>query len=149
MIPVEERARMRHAYYIEHKTIRQIARDLRVARQTVRKAVEAPDAPPYQRSHPRPAPILGPYKARLDDLLAENERLPRKQRFTSHKMFTTLQAEGYQGSESRIRVYVGQQRHAHRRPAVFLPLEFDPGQDAQVDWGDASAIMQGEQITFQ
>jgi len=149
MIPVEDRARIRHAYYVEHKTIRQIARDQDVARQTVRKAVEAADPPPYQQRHPRPAPIFGPYQARIDQLLAENERLPRKQRYTSHKMFTTIQAEGYRGSESRLRVYVGQQRRLHRRPPVFLPLEFDPGQDAQVDWGDAMAIMDGEQITFQ
>ncbi len=149
MIPVEERARMRHAYYIEHQSIRQIARELSVARQTVRKALEAADAPPYTRRQPRPAPILGPFTARLDALLTENEHLPPKQRYTSHKLFTLLRAEGYQGSESRIRVYVSQHRSRQRRPAVFLPLEFDPGQDAQVDWGEALVLLAGEQVTIQ
>lgn len=148
MIPVEERAIIRHAYYIEHKTIRQIARERNVARQTVRKALESATAS-YTRSRPRPAPILGPYQARLDELLTANERLPRKQRYTAHKMFTLIQAEGYRGSESRVRVYVGQQRRLRQRPAVFLPLEFDPGQDAQVDWGEAVALLAGAEITFQ
>ena len=49
MIPVEDRAAIRHAYYVEHKTIRQIAREQDVARQTVRKALVAADAPPYTR----------------------------------------------------------------------------------------------------
>jgi transposase len=32
---------------------------------------------------------------------------------------------------------------------VFLPLEFDPGTDAQVDWGEAEAIIAGVQQTVQ
>ncbi len=60
MIPVEERARIRHAYYVEHKTIRQIARDLDVTRQTVRKAVEAADPLPCEKS----VQAMGSYAAR-------------------------------------------------------------------------------------
>jgi transposase len=75
MIPVEERAMIRHAYYIEHKTIRQIARERNVARQTVRKALESAAAPDT-RSRPRSAPTLRPYQARLDELLTANEHLP-------------------------------------------------------------------------
>jgi hypothetical protein len=40
-------------------------------------------------------------------------------------------------------------RQANKRPKIYLPLEFDPGTDAQVDWGQADVIMQGEQITVQ
>ena len=149
MIPVEDRAAIRHAYYVEHKTIRQIAREHDVARQTVRKALAAAQAPPYTRSIPRPAPILGPFKAQPDAFLAENQRLPHKQRYTTHRMFILIQANGYQGSESHIRAYIGQQRRTRQRPAVFLPLEFDPGQDAQVDWGEAAVLMDGEPLSVQ
>ncbi|HEY6408439.1 MAG TPA: hypothetical protein VIY29_13305, partial [Ktedonobacteraceae bacterium] len=34
-------------------------------------------------------------------------------------------------------------------PALFLPLEFDPGQDAQVDWGEAIAVIGGVRQTVQ
>ncbi|MDQ5851252.1 MAG: IS21 family transposase [Chloroflexota bacterium] len=149
MIPVEERAAIRYAYYVEHKTIRQIAREQDVARQTIRKALAAAEAQPYTRALPRPAPVLGPFKAQLDAFLVENRRLPPKQRYTTHKMFTLIQANGYQGSESHVRAYIGQQRRTLQRPPVFLPLEFDPGQDAQVDWGEAQVIMDGQQIPVQ
>jgi len=149
MIPVEDRAAIRHAYYVERKTIRQIARDHDVARQTVRKALEAAEAPPYSRSTPRPAPILGPFKPQLDAFLAENQCLPPKQRYTTHRMFILIRADGYQGSESHIRAYIGQQRRSRQRPALFLPLEFDPGQDAQVDWGEAVVLMDGEPLSVQ
>jgi len=32
---------------------------------------------------------------------------------------------------------------------VYMPLEFDPGIDAQVDWGEAVAIIAGERMTVQ
>jgi hypothetical protein len=32
---------------------------------------------------------------------------------------------------------------------VYLPREFDPGTDAQVDWGEGDVILAGEQVTVQ
>jgi len=148
MITVEERERIRQAYYIEQKSRRQIAREIGCSRTTVEKALASASAT-YQMAQPRPAPVLGPFKPRIDQLLAENETLPRKQRYTGHKIFERLQAEGYAGSEPSVRAYVGHQRQALRRPAVYLPLEFDPGIDAQVDWGEAVADIAGERATVQ
>src|SRR5204863_7316712 len=56
---------------------------------------------------------------------------------------------GYQGSEARIRLHVSQWNKAHKAPTLFLPLEFEPGQDAQVDWGEAVAIIAGVKQTVQ
>ena len=67
--------------------------------------------------------------------------MPRKQRYTIHKMYAAIAAEGYHGSESHVRAYIGTLRQATNRPAAFLPLEFDPGTDAQVDWGEAEAVI--------
>jgi transposase len=92
--------------------------------------------------------VLGPYKASIDRLLDENKRLPRKQRYTRHKMYEAIHAEGYAGSESTVRGYVGLQRRDQKRP-VYLPLEFDPGTDAQVDWGEGDVILAGEQVKVQ
>jgi hypothetical protein len=38
-------------------------------------------------------------------------QLPRKQRYTTHKMYELLVAEGYQGSESRVRRYTTGYNH--------------------------------------
>jgi len=149
MISVEEREQVRRAYFIEAKSLRQIARELKMARKTVRKAIEQAEPATYTLHTPRPAPRLGPYKARLDALLAEVEQMPRKQRYTGHKIFQLLQQEGYQGAESSVRAYIGRRRREQRRPPVFLPLEFDPGVDAQVDWGEAQAILAGVPVTVQ
>lgn len=143
MIAVDLRAAIRHAYYHEHHSVRQIARTLKCSRKTVDKAIDSPDPTPYTRTVPRAAPKLGPFHARLEELLAEQARQPRKQRYTAHTIFEILQAEGYTGSESRVRGYLGQRKRTTQRPAVFVPLEFDPGQDAQVDWGEAVVLLAG------
>jgi hypothetical protein len=46
-------------------------------------------------------------------------------------------------------VYLWQLRKANRTVKVYLPLEFEPGQDGQVDWGEAEVIMAGGQVTVQ
>jgi len=149
MITVQKRVQIRQAYFKENKSIRQIARDFQCARKTVRQAIASAEATPYRLKESRAAPVLGPYQTRMDQLLTENKQLPRKQRYTAHKIYQTIQQEGYRGSESSVRRYVAQWRQQHKRPQVYLPLEFDPGTDAQVDWGEGVAVIAGERITVQ
>ncbi|MBU1752155.1 MAG: IS21 family transposase, partial [Chloroflexi bacterium] len=115
----------------------------------VRKAIAAAEPEPYTLTAPRAAPVLGPYQARIDALVAENERLPRKQRYTSRRIYTLIRDEGYAGSESTVRRYIGQCQQEQQQRPVYLPLEFDPGTDAQVDWGEAVALIAGERVTVQ
>jgi transposase len=149
MISVEKREQIRRAYFIENKTMRAIAKELHCSRDTVKKAIASPEGEPYTLTKERPAPVLGPYTARIDELLTESERMPRKQRYTGHKIYELIEADGYTGSESGVRRYIGQRRREKRRPKVYLPLEFDPGCDAQGDWGEAVAIIAGKQVTVQ
>jgi transposase len=149
MISVEKREAIRRAYFIEKKRIRQIAREFKCSRPTVRKAIASAEPEQYTLKVSRQAPVLGSYKARIDELLAENERLPRKQRYTGHKIYVTLRDEGYTGSESSVRGYIAKRRKEKKRPKVYIPLEFDPGTDGQVDWGEALAIIAGERVTVQ
>jgi transposase len=149
MIRVEDRERVRRAYFIEKKTQRQIAKELKIARKTVRKALESAEPASYTQSKPRAAPVLEQYKERIEALLKEAESMPRKQRYTGHKIYQVLAKDGYVGAESTVRGYIGEQRRQQRRPKVYLPLEFDPGQDAQVDWGEAVVVIAGERVTVQ
>jgi RpiB/LacA/LacB family sugar-phosphate isomerase len=59
---------------------------------------------------PRPAPVLGPYKQRIRELLDESDELPRKQRYTARTIYRIIRAEGYQGSEGGVHNYVSKQR---------------------------------------
>jgi transposase len=119
------------------------------SRKTVRKAIESAEPLPYTLKEPRPSPVLGPHKARIDELLEQNEHLPPKQRYIGHTIFKDIVAKGYTGSESAVRGYIAQGRGGKKKRAVYIPLEFDPGTDAQVDWGEAVAIIAGERVTVQ
>jgi transposase len=124
MIKVEEKEKIRRAYYVEKKSVRQIARELKYARQTVRKAIQSAEPETYKMKRARQAPVLGPYQGRIKELLAESETMPRKQRYTGHRIYELIEAEGYSGSESTVRHYVAQVRQANKRPKIYLPLEF-------------------------
>lgn len=149
MISEDARERMRRAYYLEKKSLYQIASEEGYCRETIKKAISDTSPRSYTLSHPRPAIVFGPFQLRVEELLAQNEQFPRKQRYTSHKIFEILQSEGYIGSESRIRQYIGAWRHTQQSPKAFLPLEYEPGQDAQVDWGEAIAVIGGVRQTVQ
>jgi transposase len=146
---VEQREQIRRAYHIDQKSIRQIARELHVSRRTVDKALGAAEPAPYTLKAPRTAPVLGPYKAQIVTLLAENLQLRPKQRYTSHKIYEQLVAAGYRGSEANVRTFVARVRRDQHRPKLFLPLAFDPGIDAQVDWGEAEVSLNDVRQTIQ
>jgi len=149
MITVIDRERIRRAYYVEGKSMRQIAAEWHHSYWTVRKALDSAEPQPYTLTKPKPAPVLGPYLEKLKKLLEKEADLPRKQRYTTRKLFELIWAEGYRGSESNLRRYVGAQRREMRRPRLFIPLSYEPGQDGQVDWGEADVIMNGRQVTAQ
>jgi transposase len=149
MLSETDRERIRRAFHLEHKSIRQLAKEEGCSRDTIRRAISNDLLKPYRLTRKKPAPVFGAYQLRTEALLRENERLPRKQRYTAHRIFEVLRAEGYQGCESTVRHYVAGRKAASRQPEVFLPLEFEPGQDAQVDWGEATAIIAGRREKVQ
>jgi len=126
--------------------MRQIGEELRHSYWTIRGALDGAAVRAYQLGVAKAAPVLGKYKERIEELLAESEKQPRKQRYTSRKIYELLQKEGYQGSESGVRRYIGEQRRERRRPPVYLPLSFDPGVDGQVDWGQARVKLSGQEL---
>jgi transposase len=139
----EDRERIRRMYYVEKRSIHQIARDEGRNRTTIRKALSDVPKPLNPLLRQKPKPVFGAYKERVEQLLQENEKLPRKQRYTIHRMFEVIRTEGYEGSEATVRLYVSRHQQATHAPDVFLPLEYDPGQDAQIDWGEAYAVIGG------
>jgi transposase len=146
MITVDEYEAIRRGYYVEKKSMRQIAREQGHSRKTVRKALEGSGPGRYTQKQERIAPLLGPYKARIEALLLEREQMPRKQRYTGHKIYQILKEEGYIGSEPSVRRYIGEWRRQHTAPTVYLPLTWEPGADAQADWGEGEVDMAGQRI---
>lgn len=154
MLTVKEWEQIRRAFHLEGKSINEIAQEKGRAWRTVKKMVESSEPPQYRQKQKRAARKLGSYQAQIWNMLAENKTLPRKQRWTSPLIYEAIQKDGYTGAESTVRHYVAQVRKEMKQSqrgqkAVFLPLEFDPGTDAQVDWGEGDVIMDGQQMTVQ
>lgn len=149
MKTVEDYERIRKAHYVEGLSIREICRRFHHGRNLVKKALKQAEPLGYALNQPRAAPVLSGYKAKIDALLLASEQQPRKQRYTGHKIYEMMCAEGYQGSEGTIQRYVSQQRKARKPRQAYLPLEFSPGEDAQVDWGEVVVEIGGERQTVQ
>lgn len=149
MKTVEDYEKIRKAYYVEGQSIRAISRQMRYSRKLIRQALEGAEPKGYQLKSTRQAPVLGSYHTRIEELLKESEKMPRKQRYTAHKIYQLVQAEGYRGCESNVHTYVSQKRRAGKHRPAYLPLEFDSGQDAQVDWGEAQVEINGVRQTVQ
>jgi hypothetical protein len=82
MLIVETIARIRREYFIKGKTIKQIARDLKVSRNTVRKVLRSGETSfEYERAV-QPRPKLGRWAADLDGLLASNAAKPAREQLT-------------------------------------------------------------------
>lgn len=143
---MDQREQIRRAYFIEGKSIRQIARERHHDRHTVRKALHDAGPPRYTLRERRPRPILGPFLAVIDHWLGEDQQRPPKQRHTARRIYDRLVVAeyGFRGGESMVRQYV--REHRPNRPQVFIPLEHDPS-EAQVDWGRAQVIMAGRQTS--
>ncbi len=149
MKTVDDYEEIRRAYFLEGLSIREIGRKLHHGRALIRKAIAQAEPAAYTLAQPRPAPVLEPYKSKIEELLQESERLPRKQRYTAHKIYKLLEAAGYCGSEGSVQNYVCQRRKERKHRPAYLPLAFEPGEDAQVDWGEAIAEIAGARMTVQ
>jgi transposase len=143
MVKVDEKERIRRAYFLQRKSIREIAREFHHARRTVRKAIYDPAPPRYARLVPAPKPVLGSFTAIIDRWLDEDLSSPKKQRHTARRIYHRLVEEhSFGGGESTVRRYVRQHRPKERE--AYLPLEYDPGSDAQCDFGPAYVVMENE-----
>jgi transposase len=98
----------------------------------------------------RAKPTLGAFTKVIDAWLEEDFQRPRKQRHTAKRVYDRLVAEhGYSGHSSTIRRYVSQVKRRLAGQEVFVPLQFDAGEEAQVDWGESSIIENGTQRKVQ
>lgn len=148
MLNVDEKEQIRRAYFIEGKSIRRIARERRHDRRTVRAAIRDASPSRYKLTKPRTRPVLGPFVTTIDEWLTGDEYSPPKQRHTARRVYHRLVEEkGFTGGESTVRDYVRQHRVSPRQ--VFIPLSYEPGVDAQVDFGEAMVIMKGRPLKVQ
>jgi hypothetical protein len=82
MLIVETVARIRRAFFVKGQSIKEISRDLKISRNTVRKVLRSGEtAFSYERAV-QPLPKLGPWASGLDKLLTANQSKARRERLT-------------------------------------------------------------------
>jgi predicted transcriptional regulator len=86
MLTVETIGRIRREHFLKGKTIREIARDLRVSRNTVRRVLRSGSTSFEYEREVQPRPKLGRWTEELDTLLAANAAKSAGERLTAfHK----------------------------------------------------------------
>ena len=149
MLVVETIAKIRRAYFGQGKSIRQICRELRVSRNTVRKVIRSGATEfTYDRTT-QPRPKIGPWQSELDEMLAENARWPKRERLTLIRMYEELRNRGYGGGYDAVRRYAASWSKATQEASAsaYVPLSFDPGEAYQFDWSHEIVILDGATVT--
>jgi transposase len=111
-------------------------------------------AVPAARKRPqRERPSIGPLVACIDAILLADQKAPRKQRHTAHRIYTRIRHEHPTSTvaEPTIRRYVRQRKAELGLLAreTFVPQSYDWGVEAQVDWYEAYADLDGERTRCQ
>jgi transposase len=132
MITAEVRAEMRRLVLREHWRIQTVASRFGVHHSVVRRAI-TDDAQTEQPGQPS---ALDPFKEYIVQRLTDLPEL------SAVRLLADLRERGYQHSIAVLRRYVSQVRKPRSRKA-YLRVEFDPADQAQVDWGSFGHLRVG------
>ncbi len=138
---------VRTGYRVYGQNISELARLTGHSRNTIKKAIRGEPWGYKERKH-QPFPALGNYMATIDSWLKNDKDKPKKQRHTARRIYSRLVDEhGYKGCESTLRRYVKLAKITFgiESPQAFIPCNPESGNEAEVDWGIATAIIAGEE----
>jgi transposase len=143
---------IRREYEFGVGTIQGVARTLGVHRRLVREAL-ASAVPTARKRAQRERPALAPLVDYIDAILQADKKAPRKQRHTAHRIYSRIRNERPECSvaEGTVRRYVRERKAALGLLAreTFVPQSYDWGVEAQVDWYEAYADLDGERTKCQ
>ena len=149
---VELFAEIRREYQSGVGTIKGVSRKLGVHRRVVRQAL-ADAVPPVRPYRARAKPTLDAVQAFIDRILEADRMAPRKQRHTARRIHDRLSRERPDTpiAASTVRVYVRGWKRAQGLlgRAVCVPQTYAWGQEGQVDWYEAVAMLGDEAVTLQ
>src|SRR5690349_12011612 len=148
MLVVETIARIRREHFIKGKTIKEIARDLKVSRNTVRKVLRSGETSFEYERQVQPRPKLGRWASELDRLLAANAAKPAREQLTLIRIFEELRGRGYDGGYDAVRRYARRwsKERGQSTAAAYVPLSFAPGEAYQFDWSHEVVLLSGTTV---
>ncbi len=146
---VDTIARVRREFHQRKRSIKEIARELHISRNTVRKILRS-DATEFTYERERqPLPKIGPWKNELDRLLLANEGKPARERLTLIRIYEELHGLGFAGGYDAVRRYAKgfDRRRGVETAEAFVPLVFAPGEAYQFDWSHEVVLIAGTTVT--
>ena len=105
---------------------RSIAREVGVARNTVKKALRSKGPPRYQRK-PRPNPKLEPFREEVRRMLVNDH-------FIGSRILRELRRRGYDGSQMAFYRFLKKIKVGEGKTKACIRYETPPGQQGQYDW---------------
>jgi transposase len=124
-----------HELSAQGKSIHAIARELGIARNTVRKYLRgAPQAVP----RPKRVSVLDPYKTQIHRWMQEDHL------YNCEAMLERLREQGYTGSGTILRDYVRPLRPRNVGHQPVMRYETKPGEQMQFDWGEVHYEHKGQ-----
>jgi transposase len=133
---------VRHKVLVEGQQIRRVAREMGIARNTVKKYLAQP-APVRVERVRRARPVWDKVKPRLEALLTESPRWTGgKQRLTAARLHAMLVTEGYKVGITTVREAVAEWKRQRRE--VFVPLVYPAGDLAEVDFFEVLVDLAGQ-----
>jgi transposase len=126
VVEVEQWAELRRQHFVVGKSIKALARETGLSRNTVRRALRA-EAPPAYRRQPQ-ASVLEPFEAEIHRLLGEDPRLP------GVRVRELLQPLGCEASKTVVDDYLREVRPLFAPPPrSFQRTIYRPGEVCQFD----------------
>jgi len=108
---------IRHKHFLEGKSIRRVAREMGISRNTVKKYVLGDGEPQRKESGPRVSPVRDEVAKRVEAILeAWSERTTEKQRITATRVHRQLVEDGHEVGITTVREYMAERR----RPGCCL-----------------------------
>ncbi len=144
VIDVDDYKQIRRRF-LNGESQRKIARELNISRKTVKRYCEGENVPWARKTPERKSSVLTEEVINfIKECLEEDDKEGlKKQKHTARRIYDRLVLEkNFQGGESTIRQKVKELRE--NRARGFIPLQFEPGEALQVDWGEATIYLNGK-----
>src|SRR5512147_690849 len=139
---MEKWAEIRRRILVDGLSRRAACREYGIHWKTLRKILTHTEPPGYRCILPKRPSILEPLLPVVHQILKDDRKAPRKQRHTARRIYQRLRDEhGYPGGLTIVKDAVRAWRRTHAE--VFVPLAHPPG-EAQVDFGEAEVILDGQ-----
>ena len=145
MLRMVDKEYIRKKHFLEGWSIRELSKQLKISRQTVRKMLKDGEIPKYNRKQPKPSPVMDPFREIIEDILRTDKDAPPKQKHTATRIYERLHDEhGFRGGESTVRRYVCNLKDT--KDECFLLLEAAPGEQMQIDFGEAQVYIANKKV---